>query len=61
MSNWTASRSGEATLAVTTSIIGKTLPYFGVIGQAFFPISSFLNRRHGGVTDRAGYQAGRGA
>jgi hypothetical protein len=40
MPNWTAFRSGEATLAVTTSIIGKTLPYSGVFGQAFFPISS---------------------
>lgn len=27
---------GEATLAVTTPIIAKSLQYFGVVGQAFF-------------------------
>jgi len=31
---------GEATLAVTTPIIARSLHYFGVIGQAFFPILS---------------------
>jgi hypothetical protein len=42
MPNWTAFRSGEATLAVTTSIIGKTLPYSGVFGQAFFSYFFFF-------------------
>jgi hypothetical protein len=30
-------RRGEVPIAVTTPIIGQTIPYFGALGQAFFP------------------------